>query len=90
MLVARSGSRWRPITLRRAQKEHGSINVQEGKTVVESLPSFEIKNKISGRIVLAPSFANSSRTFVPLRSSPDWRLPMPSTENLTLTTKRSP
>src|SRR5260370_33960186 len=44
---------------------------------------FEIKNEISGRIVLARrvSLARHGR-FVPLRSSPDWRLTMPSTEKL--------
>jgi hypothetical protein len=53
-LLARSGSRWR-LTLAAAQKKHGSINVQEANGC-RIFAIFEIKNKISGRIVLARQF----------------------------------
>ena len=44
-----------------AQKEHGSVNVQEDKTVVEALPFS--KSKTKSRVeVYPPSFTSSSRT----------------------------
>src|SRR5260370_41836 len=62
-LLARSGSRWR-LSLCGGPEGTWFNQRAGGQNGCRIFATFEIKNEISGRIVLArPSFASSSRTF---------------------------